>query len=64
MKAIVVRIKVGKFIDLPGLRLLSVTDDDIHVTSESVDELKVVLARYLWKNSQMVIAHSESFHSY
>ena len=42
--AIVVGIEVSEFIDLAGLRLVSVTDDDILVTSESVDELKVVLS--------------------
>lgn len=40
-KAIIDRIEVGEFLDFTGLRLLSVTDDDILVTSESLDELKV-----------------------
>jgi hypothetical protein len=40
---IVVRIEVGEFLDVTGLRLQSVADDDFLVASESADELKVVL---------------------
>ena len=33
-------IEISEFLDLSGLRLLTVTNNDILVTSESVDELK------------------------
>ena len=41
-KAFVIMIKVGEFLDLIGLGLMSVTNDDVLVTSENADELKVV----------------------
>ena len=40
-RGVVAMIEVGEFLDLIGLRLVSVADDDILVTSESVDELKL-----------------------
>ena len=56
--AIVVGIEVSEFIDLAGLRLVSVTDDDILVTSESVDELKVVLSWCVLLNGVYVLVNT------
>ena len=54
-KAFVIIIEVGKFLDLIGLGLMSMTDDDVLVTSESVDELKVMLSSGILNGFQLLV---------